>query len=297
MWWPPLGRVVWRSPLRGMVWRSLLGGMVSRPLHLGRMMGWLPGMRLCQHGAGDHPGQREHGQSGAERTGAHRAVLPSFQDVTGGRRAPRSAAHRAFRRSSGTSLAVPGAAPWASTDVALALAVPHARRPLGMHTRLPASTDSTLTVSRHAFPVLPAMRAVSLPRGEARSRQQHHQTSCQNETMHHHSLLLAIRLSCRHRWPANRAGDPATSVACNSTEGRGASRAAGCRRPTSHAHPGPRGEGPDDRADRPAVADQPSAKRSCRTQALSMTISAGSIAVRQASSIAGSESSSETTLR
>ena len=47
----------------------------------------------------------------------------------------------------------------------------------------------------------------------------------------------------------------------------------------------------------PAVADQPSAKRSCRTQALSMTISAGSIAVRQASSIAGSESSSETTLR
>ena len=46
-----------------------------------------------------------------------------------------------------------------------------------------------------------------------------------------------------------------------------------------------------------AVADQPSAKRSCRTQALSMTISAGSMAVRAASSIAGSESSSETTLR
>ena len=45
-----------------------------------------------------------------------------------------------------------------------------------------------------------------------------------------------------------------------------------------------------------AVADQPSAKRSCRTQALSMTISAGSIAIRAASSIAGSESSSETTL-
>jgi hypothetical protein len=187
--WPPLGRVVWRSPLRGMVWRSLLGGMVSRPLHLGRMMGRLPGMRLCQHGGGEHPGQRERGQSSAERTSAHGAVPPSFQEVTGDRRAPRSAADRALRRSSGTSLAMPGAAPWASTDVALALAVAHARRSFGMHPRPAASTDSTLTVSRRAFPVLPAMGAVSLPHGEARSRQQHHQTSCQNETMHHHSLL------------------------------------------------------------------------------------------------------------
>jgi hypothetical protein len=192
--WPPLGRVVWRSPLRGMVWRLPLGGMVSRPLHLGRMMGWLPGMRLCQHGGGEHPGQRERGQSGAERTSAHGEVLPSFQEVTGDRRAPRSAADRALRRSSGTSLAVSGGTPWASTDVALALAVPHARRSLGMHARPATSTDSTLAVAGLALPVHPAMGAVRLPHGEARSRQQHHQTSCQNETMHHHSLLLAIRV-------------------------------------------------------------------------------------------------------
>ena len=45
MRWPPLG---------GMVWWPPLGGMVSRPLLLGRMMGWLPGMRRRQYRRGEH---------------------------------------------------------------------------------------------------------------------------------------------------------------------------------------------------------------------------------------------------
>src|SRR5262245_6582197 len=89
------------------------------------------------------------------------------------------------------SLAVPGGAPRTGTDATLALTVPHARRARGMHARPATSADSTLAVAGGAFPVLPAMRTVRRPHGEARRRQQHLQTSRQNETMHHHSLLVA----------------------------------------------------------------------------------------------------------
>jgi hypothetical protein len=141
------------------------------------------------------------------------------------RGAPPSAASSALRVRR-ASLAVPGGAPWAGADAALALAVPHTRCALGVHPRPAAPADSPLAVTRLALPVHPTVRAVGFPHGEARSRQQHHQTSCQNQTTHHHSLLVALRLSCRHRWPANRAGEPGPPVACNSTEGRGASRPA-----------------------------------------------------------------------
>jgi hypothetical protein len=107
---------------------------------------------------------------------------------------------------------VPGGAPRAGTDATLALAVPHARRTRGMHARPATSADSTLAVAGGAFPVLPAMRTVRRPHGEARRCQQHHQTSRQNETMHHHSLLVAVRLLCRQRWPCTPRLEPVSRV-------------------------------------------------------------------------------------
>src|SRR5262249_11346952 len=117
-------------------------------------------------------------------------------------------------------LAMPGGSSWARTGAALALAVPHARCARGVGPpALGASADSTLAVAGSALPVEPTMRPVRHPR-EARGRQQHHQTSCQTETMHHESLLLAVRLRLPspppERFPARGS---------NSTEGSGASRA------------------------------------------------------------------------
>src|SRR5262245_47978676 len=115
---------------------------------------------------------------------------------------------------------MPGGSSWARTGAALALAIPHARCARGVSSRPTASADSTVADAGSALPVEPTMRPVRHPR-EARGRQQHHQTSCQNETMHHESLLLAVRFVCRLR---RIRSEPAHPLPCNSTEGNGASR-------------------------------------------------------------------------
>jgi hypothetical protein len=138
-------------------------------------------------------------------------ILPSIREHARGRKRC-VLRFRAVSDARPPSLAVPGGAPRAGTDATLALAVPHARRTRGMHARPATPADSTLAVARGAFPVLPAMRAVRCPHGEARRRQQHHQTSRQNETMHHPSLLVGVRLLCRHRWPGTLRVEPVSRV-------------------------------------------------------------------------------------